>query len=77
MHFPARLALNLSWPIVFFGWHATGAALIALLLLFILIAGNRDPISRRISVPAAWLPVPCLAGCCFAAVPNAQIWMLN
>jgi len=76
MLFLAQVALNLLWSIVFFGWHATGAALIVLLLLIVLIAATAISF-RRISVPAAWLLVSCLAWCCFAAVLNAQICLLN
>jgi len=74
--FLAQLALNFTWSIVFFGLHAVAAALVVLLLLIVIIA-TTALVFRRISVPAAWLFVPYLAWCCFAAVLNAQIWMLN
>ncbi|MEN6397288.1 MAG: TspO/MBR family protein [Methanoregula sp.] len=74
--FTVQLALNFSWSIVFFGLHAIAAALAVLLLLIVLIAATMI-VFRRISVPAAWLFVPYLAWCCFAALLNASIWMLN
>jgi len=74
--FIAQLALNLLWSIVFFGFHAIAAALVVLLLLIVLIAATAISF-RRISAPAAWLLVPYIAWCCFAATLNAQIWLLN
>jgi tryptophan-rich sensory protein len=74
--FIAQLALNLLWSIVFFGLHAIAAALVVLLLLIVLIAATAISF-RRISASAAWLLVPYLAWCCFAALLNAQIWWLN
>jgi tryptophan-rich sensory protein len=74
--FAAQLALNLLWSLVFFGGHALAAALVVLLLLIVLIAATMISF-RRISLPAAWLLVPYLAWCCFAAFLNMQIWILN
>jgi Tryptophan-rich sensory protein (mitochondrial benzodiazepine receptor homolog) len=74
--FAAQLALNVAWSIVFFGLHAVGAALVVLVALIALIAATML-VFRRISVPAAWLLVPYLAWCCFAATLNAGIWLLN
>jgi len=74
--FFAQLALNLCWSLVFFGLHAVAAALAVLLVLIVLIAATAL-VFRRISVPAAWLLVPYLAWCCFAAALNAGIWLLN
>ncbi|HVP96183.1 MAG TPA: TspO/MBR family protein [Methanoregula sp.] len=74
--FAAQLALNFGWSLVFFGMHAIAAALAVLLLLIILIAATAL-VFRRISAPAAWLLVPYLAWCCFAATLNAGIWMIN
>jgi tryptophan-rich sensory protein len=74
--FTVQLALNLLWSIVFFYGQAVAAALVVLLLLIVLIAATAISF-RRISVPAAWLLAPYLAWCCFAAVLNAQIWLLN
>jgi tryptophan-rich sensory protein len=47
-----------------------------LLLLILLIAAIAISF-RRISAPAAWLLVPYFLWCCFAALLNAQIWLLN
>jgi tryptophan-rich sensory protein len=74
--FAAQLALNFAWSVVFFGMHAVAAALAVLLLLIALIAATLV-IFRRVSAPAAWLLVPYLAWCCFAATLNAGIWLLN
>jgi tryptophan-rich sensory protein len=74
--FATQLALNLLWSMVFFGGHAVAIALVVLLLLIVLIAATAISF-RRVSVPAAWLLAPYLAWCCFAAVLNAQIWLLN
>ncbi|HNX17281.1 MAG TPA: tryptophan-rich sensory protein [Methanoregula sp.] len=74
--FSIQLALNLLWSIVFFSWHMIAAAFVVLMLLVGFIAATAL-VFRRISVPAAWLLVPYLAWCCFAAVLNAQIWLLN
>jgi translocator protein len=76
MLFLAQLALNLLWSIVFFGLHAIVAALVVLLPLIVLIAVTAISF-RRISAPAAWLLAPYLVWCCFAALLNAQIWLLN
>lgn len=74
--FLAQLTLNLLWSAVFFGLHAIATALVVLLLLIVFIAATAISF-RRISAPAAWLLVPYLAWCCFAALLNAQIWLLN
>ena len=74
--FFAQLALNFGWSLVFFGTHAVAAALVVLLLLIVLIAAT-TLVFRRISVPAAWLLVPYLVWCCFAASLNAGILLLN
>jgi len=74
--FAAQLALNFAWSLVFFGMHAVAAALVVLLALIALIAATLV-IFRRISAPAAWLLVPYLAWCCFAATLNAGILILN
>jgi len=74
--FAAQLVFNLIWSVVFFGMHAVGFALAVLVLLIALIAATMV-VFRRISVPAAWLLVPYLAWCCFAAILNAGILLLN
>ncbi|MFZ2074980.1 MAG: tryptophan-rich sensory protein [Methanoregula sp.] len=47
-----------------------------LLFLIVLIAATAI-LFRYVSVPAAWLLVPYLVRCCFAAIFNAQILLLN
>ena len=74
--FAAQLVLNLFWSIVFFGIHAITPALAVLPFLIVLIAATAIQFGC-ISGPAAWLLVPYLVWCCFAAVLNAEIWLLN
>lgn len=72
----AQLLLNFSWSPVFFGLHMIAAALaiilalIATILVFIVLAWQRDRI-------AAWLFVPYLAWVSFATVLNAALFQLN
>jgi len=74
--FAAQLLINLAWSVAFFGMRAVGLALCLLLVLIALIAATML-FFRRISAPAAWLLVPYLAWCCFAAALNIGIWLLN
>jgi len=74
--FAAQLVLNLAWSVAFFGMRAISLALCVLLVLIALIAATMF-VFRRISATAAWLLVPYLAWCCFAAVLNAGIWLLD
>ncbi|MGA2698915.1 MAG: TspO/MBR family protein [Methanoregula sp.] len=54
----------------------TARTLFFRLLLIVLIAAIAISF-RRISAPAARLLAPYLVWCCFAAMLNAQIWLLN
>jgi len=74
--FAAQLVLNLAWSVAFFGLRAIGPALGILFVLIALIAAT-ILVFRRISATSAWLLVPYLAWCCFAAVLNAGVWLLN
>lgn len=74
--FAAQLVLNLAWSVAFFGMRAISLALCVLLVLIALIAATML-VFRRISATAAWLLVPYQAWCCFAAVLNAGIWLLD
>ena len=74
--FAAQLMVNLAWTVAFFGMHAIGPALGILLVLIALIAATMI-VFRRISAPAAWLLVPYLAWCCFAAALNTGVLLLN
>ena len=71
-----QLALNGVWSFIFFGAHATGAALTEIILLFILVLAtmrsfwDRDLIAGLLFMPyAAWV--------LFAGVLNGAIWRLN
>ncbi len=71
-----QYALNLFWPILFFGMHQVGAAFWLLVIIF-LMALCTTLIFGRIRKAAAWLLVPYLAWLCFAAVLNQKIESLN
>ena len=74
--FLAQLAINSVWSIVFFGLKSTGAALVVIAVLWLLIAASIwkfYPIKKA----AAWLLVPYLLWVSFASVLNYAIWRLN
>ena len=71
-----QYALNLFWPILFFGMHQVGAAF-WLLVIVLLLALATTFIFGRIRKAAAWLLVPYLAWLCFAAILNQQIGQMN
>jgi tryptophan-rich sensory protein len=71
-----QLALNLAWPLIFFGGHLVGAALLEIGLLWLAVAGTLILFWRR-DRPAGLLFVPYLAWVSFAALLNAAIWRLN
>lgn len=71
-----QLAVNFTWPFVFFGAQAPLPALLVILLLFALVALT----TRRfagLSPLAAWLLAPYLLWLSYAAVLNAGIVVLN
>jgi len=74
--FAAQLAVNLFWPIYFFGMHQVTNAFYVLVLLFAL-ASATTLVFGRVRTLAAWLMVPYLAWLCFAAILNKQIDTLN
>ncbi|MFN3474640.1 MAG: TspO/MBR family protein [Blastomonas sp.] len=74
--FFVQLALNLAWPIVFFGMHQVTIAFYLLVAVFI-AAFVTTIVFGRVRRLAAWLMVPYLAWLCFAAVLNKQIDTLN
>ncbi len=71
-----QLAVNALWPAIFFGLHAPGTALLAILVLLLLIVLTlRD--FARIDRPAAALLLPYLAWSAYATYVNAGFWWLN
>jgi tryptophan-rich sensory protein len=74
--FAAQLALNAIWSPLFFGAHATRAALIVIVLMIVAIA-----MTIRASWPlnrlAAWLLVPYLAWVAYASTLNAGVAAMN
>ncbi len=74
--YTAQLFLNASWTLVFFGLHATFAALLvigALLILIVLTMRAFFPVHRT----AAWLLLPYLLWVAFATALNAAYVWLN
>jgi tryptophan-rich sensory protein len=74
--FISQLALNILWSIIFFGWHAPGAAFAEIIFLWLAIAATILAF-WRVSKKAAGLLVPYLIWVSFAAYLNYLIWTLN
>lgn len=74
--FFVQLALNLAWPIYFFGMHQVSNAFYLLVVVFA-AAFVTTIVFGRIRPLAAWLMVPYLAWLCFASVLNKQVDQLN
>ncbi|MBI5449180.1 tryptophan-rich sensory protein [Candidatus Gottesmanbacteria bacterium] len=74
--FGAQLVLNSVWPIIFFGRHDLGAALVAIILLWglIYLTIRKYYALDRI---AAYLLLPYLAWVFFAMYLNYSLWLLN
>lgn len=72
----AQLGVNGFWPVVFFLWHAHGAAFFLLAGLVALVLAMSAQFSRR-DPAAAWLCVPYLLWLLFAAYLNLGVWLLN
>jgi benzodiazapine receptor len=71
-----QYALNLFWPILFFGMHQVSAAVWFLAIIFVMALAT-TLVFGRVRKAAAWLMIPYLAWLCFAAVLNKQIEWLN
>lgn len=71
-----QLVLNASWSILFFGLRNPGAALIEIVVLWLLLVWLFRRF-RRIDAVAGWLWLPYLLWVSFATVLNATIWRLN
>ena len=71
-----QLAANLSWTILFFGFHSPGVALIVFSLLLVTIVLTMRSF-YAIQPSATWLFAPYLAWCVLAFYLNAGILALN
>lgn len=71
-----QLALNLAWPVYFFGMHQVSGAFVLIIGVFV-AAFATTVVFGRVRPLAAWLMVPYLAWLCFASVLNKQIDELN
>ena len=74
--FAVQLALNALWSWLFFGFRMPGVAFAELVALCLAIVATVAAFWRTVPV-AAWLMVPYLAWCTFAAVLNFALWRLN
>lgn len=74
--FLLQLAVNFVWTIVFFGYHAFGAALAVIVLLWALIL-LMIVCFAKLDKTAAYLQIPYLLWVSFAAYLNAAVWILN
>ncbi len=74
--FVLQLAVNVSWSPIFFGLEAPGAALVVIVVLWLLVLATVAAFAR-VDVRAAALLVPYVAWVSFAAVLNYAIWTLN
>lgn len=74
--FLLQLAVNFAWSPIFFAAHAVGAALVIIVVLWLLVALT-IALFARVSRPAAWLLAPYAAWVTFAAVLNGAFLRLN
>lgn len=74
--FANQLVLNLSWSIIFFGFHNIFFALIVIAILLPVIYSTICYF-RKISLTASRLLIPYLVWVGFAAYLNLAIWLLN
>ena len=74
--FIGQLILNTLWPILFFGFHLLGAALVEIVVLLILIAITTAGFFR-VHWLAGVLMLPYLGWACFATLLNWEFWRLN
>lgn len=74
--YAAQLALNFVWPLLFFRARAFLPAFLWLLALIVLIVAMIVQF-KRIKPIAAWLQIPYLLWCLFAAYLNLSIYLLN
>lgn len=74
--FIVQLALNALWPIVFFGLHSPGGALIEIIFLWAAILATILSF-LNVSRLAAWLLIPYILWVSFAVYLNYFLWVLN
>ncbi len=74
--FLIHLAVNLSWPAVFFGLRNIFLSLVVIILLLILIVKVIKSFNK-FDKRASWLLYPYLAWVSFATILNLSIWFLN
>ncbi|HEY0624707.1 TspO/MBR family protein [Sphingomonas sp.] len=74
--FAVQMAANLAWSPLFFGYHQVSAALLLIVVIFVLALATTF-VFARIRKGAAWLMAPYLAWLCFAGILNYQIDRLN
>lgn len=74
--FGIQLLLNALWSIVFFGYHAPGAALVNIVLLWLAIVWTMWEF-MKVSRAAVYLLIPYLLWVSFASYLNTAIWWLN
>lgn len=71
-----QLALNLGWPVVFFGLRQIGWGVAEMIALFAAILWTALRFWRRDRV-AGWLFIPYAAWVGFALILNASLWVMN
>ena len=71
-----QLALNAAWSPVFFGWHATRAALVVIVALVFAVVMTMIAASRA-DKSASWLLAPYLAWIAYATTLNAGVVAMN
>jgi len=74
--FATQMVANLAWSPLFFGYHQVSAALLLIVVMFVLALATTF-VFARIRKGAAWLMVPYLAWLCVAGLLNYQIDRLN
>ncbi|WJI15073.1 tryptophan-rich sensory protein [Pseudoxanthomonas winnipegensis] len=74
--FVAQLALNALWSWLFFGWHLGAAAMLDIVVLWVLIVVT-VAMFWRVRPLAGALLLPYLAWVSFASALNYAVWHLN
>ena len=74
--FAVQMVANLAWSPLFFGYHQVSAALVLIVVIFVLALAT-TLVFARIRKGAAWLMVPYLAWLSFAGILNYKIDRLN
>jgi tryptophan-rich sensory protein len=74
--FLVQLGLNFAWSLIFFRYHAIGAALAEVIGLWVAI-GATTLVFGRVAPYATCMMAPYWAWVSFASVLNAAYWRLN